>query len=63
MHHDVKVRGARIRTHDLRIRKRVCYPLHHSAPQMSNVRTEPNNNNNYDNNVQWHCAKRVEAQF
>jgi len=32
MHHDVKISGARIRTHDLWIRKRVCYPLHHSAP-------------------------------
>jgi len=31
MHHDVKISGARIRTHDLWIRKRVCYPLHHSA--------------------------------
>jgi len=35
MHHDVKIRGARIRNHDLWIRKRVCYPLHHSAPQSS----------------------------
>jgi len=33
MHHDVKISGARIWTHDLWIRKRVCYPLHHSAPQ------------------------------
>jgi len=33
MHHDVKISGSRIRTHDLWIRKRVCYPLHHSAPQ------------------------------
>jgi len=31
MHYDVKVSGARIRTHDLWIRKRVCYALHHSA--------------------------------
>jgi len=31
MHHDVKISGARIRTHDTWIRKRVCYPLHHSA--------------------------------
>jgi len=31
MHYDVKINGARIRTHDLWIRKRVCYPLHHSA--------------------------------
>jgi len=29
--YDMKIRGARIRTHDLWIRKRVCYPLHHSA--------------------------------
>jgi len=27
MYHDVKISGARIRTHDLWIRKRVCYPL------------------------------------
>jgi len=27
----VKISGSRIRTHDLWIRKRVCYPLHHSA--------------------------------
>jgi len=33
MHHDVKLSGARIRTHDLWIRKRVCHPLHHGAPQ------------------------------
>jgi len=33
MHHDVKISGARIRTHDLWIRKRVCYPLHHSPSQ------------------------------
>jgi len=33
MHHDVKINGARIRTHDLWIRKQVCYPLHHSASQ------------------------------
>jgi len=32
MHHDVKISGARIRTHDLWIRKRVCYALHHGAP-------------------------------
>jgi len=32
MHHDVKISGAQIRTHDLWIRKWVCYPLHHSAP-------------------------------
>jgi len=25
--------SARIRMHDLWIRKRVCYPLHHSAPR------------------------------
>jgi len=31
MHFDVKISGARIRTHDLWIRKRMCYPLHHSA--------------------------------
>jgi len=31
MHYDEKISGARIRTHDLWIRKRVCYPLHHSA--------------------------------
>jgi len=30
MHHDVKISGARIRTNDLWIRKRVCYPLHHA---------------------------------
>jgi len=28
MPHDVKISGARIRTHYLWIRKRVCYPLH-----------------------------------
>jgi len=32
MHHDVKISGVRIRTHDLWIRRRVCYPLQHSAP-------------------------------
>jgi len=31
MHYDVKLSGARIRTHDLWTRKRVCYPLHHSV--------------------------------
>jgi len=31
--HDVKISGARIRTHDLWIRKRVCYQLHHSVPR------------------------------
>jgi len=31
MHYDEKISGARIRTHDLWIRKRVCYPLRHSA--------------------------------
>jgi len=31
MHHDVKISGARIRTHDLWIRKQVCYPLHHTT--------------------------------
>jgi len=29
--YDVKISGARIRTHDLWIRKRVCYLLHHSG--------------------------------
>jgi len=29
----IKLINARIRTHDLWIRKRVCYPLHHSASQ------------------------------
>jgi len=33
-HYDVKINGARIRTHDLWIRKRVCYPLHHSPPHL-----------------------------
>jgi len=33
IHYDVKISGPRIRTHDLWIRKRVCYPLHHSASQ------------------------------
>jgi len=34
MYYDVKISGARIRTHDLSIdRKQVCYPLHHSAQQ------------------------------
>jgi len=33
MHHDVKISGTRLRTHDLWIRKRVCYSLHQSAPQ------------------------------
>jgi len=32
MHYDVKISGARIRTHDLWIQKRVCYPLHNSVP-------------------------------
>jgi len=32
MHYDVKISGVRIRKHDLWIRKRVCYSLHHSAP-------------------------------
>jgi len=32
MHHDVKISGVRIQTYDLWIRKRVCHPLHHSAP-------------------------------
>jgi len=31
MHYHEKISGAQIRTHDLWIRKRVCYPLHHSA--------------------------------
>jgi len=30
----VKICGAQIRTHDLWIRKRVCYPLYHSALQI-----------------------------
>jgi len=34
MHYDVKISGARIRTHDLWIWKRVCYPLHHSDSQL-----------------------------
>jgi len=29
MHYDVKISGVRIRTHNLWIRKRACYPLHH----------------------------------
>jgi len=37
MHHDVKISGARIRTHDLWIWKRVCYPLHHSAPVSDSI--------------------------
>jgi len=32
MQHVLKICGARIRTHDLWTRKRVCCPLHHSAP-------------------------------
>jgi len=36
MTYDVKISGAPIRTHDLRIRKQVCYPLHRSAPISSN---------------------------
>jgi len=30
--YDVKISDAWIQTHDLWIRKQVCYPLHHSAP-------------------------------
>jgi len=37
MQHDVKISSVRIRTHDLWIRKRVCYPLRHSAPQPGSV--------------------------
>jgi len=33
IHYDVKTSGGWIRTHDLWIRKQLCYPLHHSAPQ------------------------------
>jgi len=33
MPYDVTISGARIRTYDLWVRKRVCYPLHRSAPQ------------------------------
>jgi len=32
LHHGVKISGARIRTHDLWIRKRVRFSLHHSVP-------------------------------
>jgi len=32
MHYDVKISGSRIRIQDLWIRKRLCYPIHHSAP-------------------------------
>jgi len=39
MNYDEKISGARIRTHDLWIRKRVCYPLHHSASQTGNTET------------------------
>jgi len=35
IHYDVKISSARIRTHDLWMQKRVCYPLHHSAPSPS----------------------------
>jgi len=38
MQYVVKISGARIRTHDQWIRKRVCYPLHHSAPQFGTKR-------------------------
>jgi len=31
MHYGVKINGAWIRTHDLWVRKRVCYPPQHSA--------------------------------
>jgi len=31
MQYDVKISGARIRTHDLWIRKRMCYPLYNIA--------------------------------
>jgi len=34
MHYDVKISGARIRTHELWIRKRMCYPRHHSVSQL-----------------------------
>ena len=34
MHYNVKNSGVRDRTHDLWIRKRVCYPLHHSDPPL-----------------------------
>jgi len=32
-----EISSARIRIHDLWIRKRVCYPLHHSAPQNNTI--------------------------
>jgi len=35
MQYDVKISVARIRTHDLWMRKRVCYPLHHRAHMKS----------------------------
>jgi len=37
MRYDEKISGARIRTHDLWIRKRVYYPLHHSASHFSSL--------------------------
>jgi len=41
MHYDVKISGARIRIHDLWIRTRVCYPLHHCAPIISTSTPSP----------------------
>jgi len=41
MHYDVKISGARIRIHDSWIRKRVCYPLHHSASQRTCATARP----------------------
>jgi len=37
MHYVVNISGALIRTHDLWIRKRVCYQRHHSASHSTNV--------------------------
>jgi len=43
IHYDVKISGALIRTHDLWIRKRVCYPLHHSAQRLDCWRADSYN--------------------
>jgi len=53
MHHDGKISGARIQTHDLWIQKWVCYPLHHSAPHLDILDSFRQTSMGLDKTVAW----------
>jgi len=57
MHYDVKISGDRIRTHDLLIRKHVCYTHYTTAPHITS-----SDHQRHKRNAGLRTASQVQAE-